>query len=661
MICKNNLHQFMLALLFILVLQCTKNNKLKSTESPHDLVFKNLAQSWDEAIPLGNGHVGALVWQNGDKLRFSLDRADLWDLRPMENLKTPEWSYQWIYSQWLKKDYKPVQDRFDTPYNELPAPTKIPAGALEFDIQKYGPIRSVRLFVENAVCKVLWENGLSLTTFVHADSPEGWFLFDGLDEEFDIDLKSPAYNKTITDRPDVSVTRRDLQRLGYPEGTIAKTENTMTYDQEGWGGFKYKIFVQWEKKGTTLLGCWSISSENPGWGKKPTAVETVERSINEGFNEACHSHYNWWENYWDQSSISIPDELLEKQYYLEMYKFGSAARADAPPISLQAVWTADDGLIPPWKGDFHHDLNTQLSYWPSYAGNQMALEDGYVNWLWKNKATFENYTKTFYGKNGLNVPGVSTLSSEPMGGWVQYSLGPTVSAWLAHHFYLHWQFTRDRQFLQEKAYPWIRDVAIFLDDLSVRDKNNNRKLPISSSPEIFNNSWKAWFKEITNFDLALIRWTFEKAAELANEIGNKNEADKWTRILNEWPDFAIDDKTGFMFVEGFPYDESHRHFSHLMAFHPLGLVDWSQGEEAQKIINNTLSNLEKHGSDWWTGYSFSWQGNLYARALDGEKAAHALRTFSTSFCLPTLFTLTATSPGPANLNSPIGRLPLKAI
>jgi alpha-L-fucosidase 2 len=78
-----------------------------------------------------------------------------------------------------------------------------------------------------------------------------------------------------------------------------------------------------------------------------------------------------------------------------MYKFGSAARKDAPPISLQAVWTADNGRLPPWKGDFHHDLNTQLSYWPSYSGNHLEEGIGYLNHLDSNKENYKRYTKRF--------------------------------------------------------------------------------------------------------------------------------------------------------------------------------------------------------------------------------------------------------------------------
>jgi alpha-L-fucosidase 2 len=74
-----------------------------------------------------------------------------------------------------------------------------------------------------------------------------------------------------------------------------------------------------------------------------------------------------------------------------------------------------------------------------------------------------------------------------------------------------------------------------------------------------------------------------------------------------------------------------------MAIHPLGLIDLSKGKADQKIISNSLSHLDKIGTDWWCGYSFSWLGNMKARALDGKGAAKALRTFSTSFCLPNSF------------------------
>lgn len=621
-------------LFFLIPLSCVT---AEIEKGKHDLVFDKLASRWDEAVPLGNAMLGALVWQKRDKLRFSLDRADLWDLRPMENLNPPEWRHKWVYEQWKNKKYRKVQKIFDDQYNKLPAPSKIPAGALEFNSKPLGDIKSVRLSVSDAVCEVNWENGARLLTFVHASEQVGWFMFEGVDGGLNPEIIAPAYNIEGESGNANSLSGHDLRLLGYSKGSIIKNNNEITYTQEGWGGFKYEINVSWNRNGDKIEGCWSISSEFPSWEKGKPAREVVKLNLKKGFEHALLAHKDWWDNYWDKSSLSVPDEVLEKQWYLEMYKFGSAARKGAPPIALQAVWTADHGKLPPWKGDFHHDLNTQLSYWPAYSGNHLDLEEGFIDWLWKYKKTFEKYTREYFESNGLNVPGVSTLTGEPMGGWIQYSFGPTVSSWLGHHFYLHWRYSMDREFLAEKAYPWLRDVAIYLDEMSEWDENDKRKLLISSSPEIKNNSRDAWFGETTNYDLALIRWTFAKASELAKELNLKKDAMKWEKILNEWPDYAIDNEEGLMFAPNLKYFESHRHFSHLMAIHPLGLIDWQDGEGAQNIIRNTMNNLELKGSEQWTGYSFSWLGNIKARMFDGEGAAEQLKIFAGCFCLPNSF------------------------
>jgi len=451
------------------------------------------------------------------------------------------------------------------------------------------------------------------------------------------DLIAPAYNLEGESGEDSPVTGQDLRQLGYSKGEIVKAENSLTYNQKGWGGFQYQINVRWIKEDDVIEGCWSISSEFPGWEKQVDASERTSSAIKEGFATQLASHKEWWKEFWSQSGISIPDSVLNKQWYLEMYKLGAATGNGAPPISLQAVWTADNGKLPPWKGDFHHDLNTQLSYWPAYSSNHMEQEKGFIDWLQKNKPEFEKYTKQYFQVSGLNVPGVTTLMGQPMGGWIQYSFGPTVSAWLGHHFYLHWRYTMDREFLEKEAYPWISETAGFLDELSITGKDGFKKLPLSSSPEIFDNSPNAWFPEMTNFDLGLIRWTFEKAAELADELGKSEEAKKWKSILTQWPQLDIDPSTGLTYARGVPYNASHRHFSHMIAFSPLNLIDWTKGVSDQQIIKTSIANLDKIGPDWWCGYSYSWLGNMKALAFDGKGAAEALLIFAKDFCLKNSF------------------------
>ena len=612
--------------------------KRSPQSSPHDLVFNELAASWDEGIPLGNGMMGVLVWEKEGRLRLALDRADLWDLRPMENVYREGYNFEWVQEKWKEKNYKEVQKAFDHTYDQAAGPSKIPVAALEMAIDQLGPLESARLYTHHGLCQILWENGSSMEVFMDPEKPIGWFRIRNADPDLEIELVPPPYtDESETSERNKVTGGQDLRRLGYPAGELVNGTGSLEYKQEGWNGFSYQVRCELERENELITGRWSISAHYPDQEAQPTAAAYLDMLGESSYEESRIELLNWWEKYWSRSTVSLPDPVLEKQWYLEMYKFGAAARKGAPPISLQAVWTADNGNLPPWKGDFHHDLNTQLSYWPAYAGNQLDLEEGFLDWLWDVKDEGKKFTRWFYEAEGLNIPGVTTLTGVPMGGWIQYSFGPTVSAWLGQHFYLHWKYSQDEAFLKDRAYPWVKEVAIFLDQIAEQDKTGMRKLPLSSSPEIFDNSREAWFEETTNYDLALIRFTYHAAVQMASSLGRHDEAEQWQTILSQWPDMAVDPASGLMFAPGFPYHESHRHFSHLMAFHPLGLLDISQGPEQEEIILNTLRNMEKQGPDWWTGYSYSWMGNLYARALEGDKAAEALKDFATCFTLPSSF------------------------
>lgn len=624
-------------LLVFLFTNCSIKTGDDSLNINHKLSFTELAASWDEGVPLGNGMLGVLVWQKDGNLRFSLDRADLWDLRPMDIKNKDEWKYSWIQEQLKNNTFSEVHNKLDRLYDNNPAPTKIPGAAIEFDIKQFGEVENVCLTVLDAQCEVQWKNNIRLNTFVHASKNAGWFRFEGVDANFKPVIVPPNYATGDINKKANSLNTQDLVTLGYAQGKITGDANSQNYIQEGWGGFKYHVSVEWKYNKNALEGCWSISTEYPEWDKTRDAAEVVEQCLKSDFTTELTVHKEWWKSYWDKANINIPDSLLEKQWYLEMYKFGSAARKDAPPIALQAIWTADNGTIPPWKGDYHHDLNTQLCYWPAYSGNHLDLEEGFLDWLWKYRDNFKEYTHDFYEADGINVPGATSIEGIGMGGWSQYGYTPTASAWLSHHFYLHWRYSMDREFLKNRAYPWIKDVATFLEDITEKDENGKLKLPLSSSPEIYNNEAKAWFYDLTNYDLALIRWTFEKAAEMARELNIPEDAKKWDSLLQDCPEFAIDEQSGLMYAPGFPCNESHRHLSHLLAIHPLNSIDWSQGTEAQMIIANTVQNLKDLGTDWWTGYSFSWFANVQARMFDGKGAAETLRIFAQNFCLPNSF------------------------
>ncbi len=608
-------------------------DSLHATASDCDLQFPALAASWDEGIPLGNATVGALVWKNGTALRFSLDRTDLWDLRPVDSLSGDNYRFAWVKEQIRKKNYLPVQQKFDHPYDRMPAPSKIPGAAIEFPLAELGEPSQVRLYLNNALCEATWDNGIRMQTFVHATEPVGWFVFHNLPRQLEPSLLAPTYGQTGPNGEASPVTGQSLERLGYKQGTVSREGNRLVYHQKGYGDFAYDVAVCWEQQGNMLYGTWSVTSSLSG----DKAPEKAREALSRGVRKDYQAHLAYWEPYWAQSSVSLPDTVLQKQYQNEMYKFGSAARENSYPISLQAVWTADNGKLPPWKGDYHHDLNTQLSYWPAYTGNRLSEGAGYLNTLWNQRDTYKRYTRQYFGTEGMNVPGVCTLTGEPMGGWIQYAMSQTAGAWLAQHFYLHWKYSADRTFLQERAYPFIKEVAVYLEQQSATDEHGVRRLAYSSSPEIYDNSLQAWFPDMTNFDLSLMHFLFGAASELAGELGLSAEAAHWDTVRRSLPDFDLDAEGALTFAPNHPYNASHRHFSHALAIHPLGLIDWGQGEKSRNIIRATLKKLRDYGPDYWTGYSYSWYANMQARAFNGEEAAKALRTFAECFCLKNTF------------------------
>lgn len=605
---------------------------LPAQVSASDLSYTELPKQWDEAVPLGNAFVGALVWQKGDHtLRMSLDRIDLWDLRPSDSVVINPKTFDWVFSKVEANQYREVQLKYDVSYERTVAPAKIPGGALEFNIASLGQVQEVRLMLSNALCQVKWKGGATLQTFVHSDKPIGWFVFDRVSDELVPQIIPPTYNEGSQIAN--STQGQDLGRLGYTQGAVKKEGNLITYHQKGWGDFWYDVAVRYERVGTKLIGVWTITSAIGGQDTK----KVIDEAFSSGVVQDYRSHAKWWNEFWAQSSVRLPEPILQKQYDNDMYKVGALTREKGYIIPLQGVWTADNGKLPPWRGDVHNDLNTQLSYWPVYTGNQLKNGYSFIHTLWNQRQTSIDFTKQFFGLDGINVPGVATLMGEPMGGWIQYAFSPSTASWLSHHFYLHWRYSMDRTYLKEVGYPFVSQAARFVEQFSKIDNQGKRVFPLSSSPEIYDNSIKAWFRTMTNYDLVLAKFVFQAASEMATELGETAQANHWAQLGSQLPDYALHTDHSLAFAKDHPYNQSHRHLSNAMAIHPFSQIDVANGARDRAIVDATIKRIEQFAGDYWVGYSFSWFANMVARSYDGERAVGYLRDFAEYFCTSNTF------------------------
>jgi alpha-L-fucosidase 2 len=587
------------------------------------LVREGPIARWDEAMPLGNGLQGALVWGEGRTLKLSLDRGDLWDARRPDVMTSPQWTWAELRRLKAAGDFAALHKIFDWPYDNVPYPTKLPGGRIELEFAPEVEIRRFTLDPARAEVRVDL-TGASVVVRLDAVAHAGV-----------LEVRGAAPALTIR-RP------TGLDALGYAPAVFTAVASEWTMRQEAALGLSYAIVVRKAHEAAAGVSrfVFTIGAGRQGADPIADARATVTRTLAQPAEALAAAHLSWWTRFWAVSSITVPDVALQQHYDLVKYFYGAASRPDAPPMPLQGVWTADEGKLPPWKGDYHHDLNTQMTYLAYHAAGLTAQGESFLNQLWDLRPSFRRFARDFYGVDGLVVPGVMTLDGDSIGGWAQYSLSPTSTAWIAQSFYLHWKYTADARFLRDRAYPWCADAGRALLALMAPGADGRLKLPLSSSPEIFDNSPRAWLPPNSNYDLTLIRFLFEANREMATAIGDPTAARTWRDALGRMDPLDVDAGSGALtFAPGLPYADSHRHFSHAMAVYPIGSVHVEGSDADRRTVAATIDQIAQRGTRQWVGYSFSWMSAMAARAGQADRALEFARAFARAFVGPNGFHL----------------------
>jgi len=584
--------------------------QLPDPPDPMRLELRGPIDKWDEAIPLGNGFMGGLLWGEGDELRLSLDRGGLWDNRPHPLTQQKNWTYAQMRAWVAAGRQDLLTQAFDACYDTNTYPSKIPGGRLVIDLPTGVTLGDFALDLRRAEGQVLLGPSQTARFLFSATSPVAM-------------ASLPLTGTTVHfERPP------SLQKLGFPEARFGEEGALSWMAQDTVADGSYAVVVgKREIAGQTELAIAITSSQD---GPDPLALgkQRVHAALEASYANMAAPHIAWWQDFWARSSVTLPDASLQLHYNLVKYFYGAASRHQAPPMPLQGVWTADTGGLPPWKGDYHHDLNTQATY-IAYA-TAGCFEEG-LSFLDYNLALLPQYrqfAQDFYGlSKGAVVPGVADFKGQPLGGWGMYSLSPTHGAWIAQIFYRHWKMTADPQFLREKAWPFTWDIATALLALCEEDEQGHLRLPLSSSPEIYDNSLRAWLTPNSNYDLSMLRAAFDMAAELAQELGETEQAASFQRASAKLEPWHVDEGGVLMFAAGEPFHQSHRHHAQLMAIHPFSQLTIEDGPEARRIIDASLNEVERLGTRAWVGYSFSWYSCLASRAGRADTALHYLKQY----------------------------------
>ena len=323
---------------------------------------------------------------------------------------------------------------------------------------------------------------------------------------------------------------------------------------------------------------------------------------------------------------ALPDPALEALYF----QFGrhlliSGSRPDSQlPNNLQGIWAEE--ITTPWKGDFHSNINVQMNYWPAEVTNLSDCHLPLMKLIALTAKKGEATAKAYYDAPGWmcfhtqNPWGFAAMTNSSAGS------GSTCGAWLAQHIWMHYDFTRDAEFLRQ-YYPVLRGASEFALATLVKDPKSGKLVTSpSNSPE---NDYKLpggqGHSSLTygaTYDMQILRDLFKNTATAARLLKLDSElVAKLDAALAEFAPTRVNSEGRISeWIEDYEEtDPHHRHSSPLWGLHPGNEITTATPE----LFKGARLLLERRG-DASTGWSMAWKANFWARLHDGDRSRKLL-------------------------------------
>ena len=299
------------------------------------------------------------------------------------------------------------------------------------------------------------------------------------------------------------------------------------------------------------------------------------------------------------------------------YLLIASSRPGDLPANLQGVW--NDSNNPPWRSDYHTNINVQMNYWATEPTNLAECHRPFLDFITSQIPVYRERTREQYGQT---TPGWTLRTESGVFGGGSFKWNLPGSAWYAQHFWEHYAFGRDPGFLREVAYPVIKEVCEFWDAQLLRRPDGSVVTPVGWSPE------HGPEEPAIAYDIQLVHDLFTNYLEAAAALDLDPDfrariADLRERLpapkigrwgqLQEWETDRDDPKN------------QHRHVSHLFALHPGRQITATGTPE---LFRAARVSLEARG-DGGTGWSKAWKINFWARFGEGDRAHALLRNLLT--------------------------------
>ena len=318
-------------------------------------------------------------------------------------------------------------------------------------------------------------------------------------------------------------------------------------------------------------------------------------------------------------------DLIALYFQYGRYLLLCSSRPGSLPANLQGLW--NDKMAAPWNADYHININLQMNYWPAEITNLSECHSPYFDLIDRLRENGKITARELYNCGGFVAHHTTDawFHTAPFGN-AQYGMWPMGGAWSVQHMMEHYRFTGDKKFLEERAYPSLKEASEFFLDWLVKDPKTGKLVSgPSNSPE---NKFIAPDGKRTNLSMGCsmdqqIIWdTFTNLLLAAEDLGADDAFTKKVSSARKnlaMPKIGSDGRLMEWSQEFKEAEPGHRHMSHLFGLHPGRQFTYRKSPEMVAAARKSIeARLAKGGGH--TGWSRAWIINFWARFHDGEKA-----------------------------------------
>lgn len=569
---------------------CHCQTDWKNFMSQQDMIWTRLPQTWYEAPFMGNGSMGTYICKEPGKNAIRVDIGN----SMVHDHRTDDKS---IYGRC----------RLLIGYFLLQPAGEIQSGNMRLDLwnaETTGCIRTTKGEIELKAC-VTSENPYII---VEAEATEGEkdFIWKFYPENTDsprqlnaIRIKSKNhFKKDYISNPASQLSARN--GVNYCWQPLLAGGGTATAWKE----------IRKDNKSILIISNAHSFPETDAMQRVETALSNLQET---DLPALLKAHREWWHSYYPQSFVSLPDKKMENFYWAQMYKLASATRIGGGLLDNSGPWQ----VLTPWPNAWWN-LNVQLSYWSVYASNRLELGMPLVNAIGSNLKNLISNVPEAYRKDAAALPVATDFS---LAGEMVNVPGTEKKAqvgnlpWICHNIWLQYRFSMDETILRDVLFPTLRRAINFYLPFLKEDEQGKLHLKRTFSPEYGT-------AEDCNYDIALLRWGCNTLLEATRILSVDDELiPRWKEVTEKLTDYP-QDKNGMMIGKDVPFSRSHRHYSHLLMFYPLYLLNAEQ--------SGSKELMEKSVEHWHSlpgnilGYTYTGASSLYAAFGEGDKALEKL-------------------------------------